>query len=308
MVDDGEGLQCPAKPLPATVLAGGLFNLFPDLRGDKLTHRTRERFRTLCSPLCLFGRCPRGGSRTLCSHGTVLVSMGVLVKPRHDDKRRSHVLGQFPQAGPTPSPYQTTTPSTSDPNSSSALGGPCRAFRSRAPRPRPTPQKVPGGARSGRSSSSSGFDGSGLRSCLAREGAGPGMASGRSSSLGRWGLACPGVFFRLVGGGMASRSSAVEGSACGLISRRTGTRGRGEAASGRVSRRIDPSISIPSGSSKKDVSSSTITGAFLGRPALTIRSGQAVFSASICWSEIVEAGTASGLLIARIAAGETGWL
>src|SRR5208337_3653456 len=31
---------------------------------------------------------------------------------------------QFPQGRPTPSPYQTTTPSTSHPNSSSALGGP----------------------------------------------------------------------------------------------------------------------------------------------------------------------------------------
>src|SRR5208337_964929 len=44
-------------------------------------------------------------------------------KPRHDDKRRSHVLGQFPQGRPTPSPYQTTTPSTSHPNSSSVLPG-----------------------------------------------------------------------------------------------------------------------------------------------------------------------------------------
>src|SRR5271166_3483371 len=43
-------------------------------------------------------------------------------EPRHDDKRRSHVLGQFPQGRPTPSPYQTTTPSTSHPNSSAALG------------------------------------------------------------------------------------------------------------------------------------------------------------------------------------------
>ena len=47
---------------------------------------------------------------------------GGLGKPRHDDTRRSHVLGQFPQGRPTPSPYQTTTPSTSHPNSSSALG------------------------------------------------------------------------------------------------------------------------------------------------------------------------------------------
>src|SRR5271157_1755846 len=71
-----EGLQCPANPFPATVLACGLFDLFPDFRGEKLTHRARERLRTLGSPLCLFGRCPRAGSRTLCSHGTVLVSMG----------------------------------------------------------------------------------------------------------------------------------------------------------------------------------------------------------------------------------------
>ena len=71
-----EGLQCPANPVPATVLAGGVFDLFPDFRGEKLTHRARERLRTLGSPLCLFGRCPRGGSRSLCSHGTVLVSMG----------------------------------------------------------------------------------------------------------------------------------------------------------------------------------------------------------------------------------------
>ena len=73
-------LQCPANPVPATVLAGGVFDFFPDFRGEKLTHRTRERLRTLGSPLCPFGRCPRGGSRSLCSHGTVLVSMGVLGK------------------------------------------------------------------------------------------------------------------------------------------------------------------------------------------------------------------------------------
>src|SRR5208283_3988796 len=55
--------------------------------------------------------------------GPPLFPWGTCTEPRHDDKRRSHVLGQFPQGRPTPSPYQTTTPSTSHPNSSSALGG-----------------------------------------------------------------------------------------------------------------------------------------------------------------------------------------
>src|SRR5208283_2126710 len=55
--------------------------------------------------------------------GPSLFPWGSWETPRHDDTRRSHVLGQFPQGRPTPSPYQTTTPSTSHPNSSSALGG-----------------------------------------------------------------------------------------------------------------------------------------------------------------------------------------
>src|SRR5208337_2197821 len=54
--------------------------------------------------------------------GPSLYPWGPGAEPRHDDKRRSHVLGQFPQGRPTPSPYQTTTPSTSHPNSSAALG------------------------------------------------------------------------------------------------------------------------------------------------------------------------------------------
>src|SRR5208283_5761014 len=54
--------------------------------------------------------------------GPSLFPWGSWKEPRHDDKRRSHVLDQFPQGRPTPSPYQTTTPSTSHPNSSSALG------------------------------------------------------------------------------------------------------------------------------------------------------------------------------------------
>src|SRR5208283_4898687 len=54
--------------------------------------------------------------------GPSLFPWGSWETPRHDDTRRSHVLGQFPQGRPTPSPYQTTTPSTSHPNSSSALG------------------------------------------------------------------------------------------------------------------------------------------------------------------------------------------
>src|SRR5208337_1860485 len=53
-----------------------------------------------------------------------LYPWGPGAEPRHDDKRRSHVLGQFPQGRPTPSPYQTITPSTSHPNSSAALGAP----------------------------------------------------------------------------------------------------------------------------------------------------------------------------------------
>ena len=82
-----EGLQCPANPVPATVLAGGVFDLFPDFRGEKLTHRTRERLRTLGSPLCLFGRCPRGGSRRLCwgsarGHKTVSYFMPFLKEGR----------------------------------------------------------------------------------------------------------------------------------------------------------------------------------------------------------------------------------
>ena len=56
--------------------------------------------------------------------GPSLFPWGSWEKPRHHDTRRSHVLGQFPQGRPTPSPYQTTTPSTSHPNSSSALGDP----------------------------------------------------------------------------------------------------------------------------------------------------------------------------------------
>src|SRR5208283_1834494 len=55
--------------------------------------------------------------------GPSLFPWGSWETPRHDDTRRSHVLGQFPQGRPTPSPYQTTTPSTSHPNSSSALRG-----------------------------------------------------------------------------------------------------------------------------------------------------------------------------------------
>src|SRR5271157_4493261 len=53
--------------------------------------------------------------------GPSLYPWGPGTETRHDDKRLSHVLGQFPQGRPTPSPYQTTTPSTSHPNSSSAL-------------------------------------------------------------------------------------------------------------------------------------------------------------------------------------------
>src|SRR5208337_3040592 len=53
--------------------------------------------------------------------GPSLFPWGFWEKPRHDDTRRSYVLGQFPQGRPTPNPYQTTTPSTSHPNSSSAL-------------------------------------------------------------------------------------------------------------------------------------------------------------------------------------------
>ena len=56
--------------------------------------------------------------------GPSLYPWGPGAEPRHDDKRRSHVLGQFPQGRPTPSPYQTITPSTSHPNSSAALGAP----------------------------------------------------------------------------------------------------------------------------------------------------------------------------------------
>ena len=77
--------------------------------------------------------------------GPSLFPWGSWVKPRHDDKRRSHVLGQFPQGRPTPSPYQTTTPSTSHPNSSSALGGPPSPWPpvlpSHAPASRPTPDQ-----------------------------------------------------------------------------------------------------------------------------------------------------------------------
>ena len=60
--------------------------------------------------------------------GPSLFSWGSWEKPRHDDTRRSHVLGQFPQGRPTPNLYQITTPSTSHPNSSSALDGPQRPW------------------------------------------------------------------------------------------------------------------------------------------------------------------------------------
>ena len=49
-----EGLQRPACPVAATVLLGGVFDLFPDLRSDKLTHRTGERLGTLGAALCPF--------------------------------------------------------------------------------------------------------------------------------------------------------------------------------------------------------------------------------------------------------------
>ena len=49
-----EGLQRPACPVAATVLLGGVFDLFPDLRSDKLTHRTGERLGTLGEALCPF--------------------------------------------------------------------------------------------------------------------------------------------------------------------------------------------------------------------------------------------------------------
>src|SRR5271166_3542178 len=54
--------------------------------------------------------------------GPSLYPWGPCEKPRHDDKKRSHVLGQFPQGGLNPSLYTTTTISTSHPYSRSALG------------------------------------------------------------------------------------------------------------------------------------------------------------------------------------------
>src|SRR5208337_4717501 len=54
--------------------------------------------------------------------GPSLYPWGSSVKPRHDDKKRSHVLGQFPQGGLTPSPCQKTTPSKNQRDSSAALG------------------------------------------------------------------------------------------------------------------------------------------------------------------------------------------
>src|SRR5208337_4819990 len=84
--------------------------------------------------------------------GPSLFPWGFWETPRHDDKRRSHVLGQFPQGRPTPSPYQTTTPSTSHPNSSSALGGSggaavledaCRLDYPLVAQPGPEPLSVP---------------------------------------------------------------------------------------------------------------------------------------------------------------------
>src|SRR5271157_6451608 len=54
--------------------------------------------------------------------GPSLFPWGSREQPRHDLKRRSHVLDQFPQGRQTPSPYKTTTPSTSHQNPSSALG------------------------------------------------------------------------------------------------------------------------------------------------------------------------------------------
>jgi len=54
--------------------------------------------------------------------GPSLFPWGSWEKPRHDDKRRSHVLGQFPQERLTRNPYQITTPGESLPIPSSALG------------------------------------------------------------------------------------------------------------------------------------------------------------------------------------------
>src|SRR5271157_367431 len=54
--------------------------------------------------------------------GPSLLPWGFRGKPRHDDKRRSYVLGQFPQGGLTPSPCQKTTPSKNQRDSSAALG------------------------------------------------------------------------------------------------------------------------------------------------------------------------------------------
>ena len=88
--------------------------------------------------------------------------------------------------------------------------------------------------------------GLGFGFAFALGGAGSGKASGRSSSLGGWGLVCPGVFFRLVGGGMASRSSSSPGSAWGLASGLGERRGRRTAAPGTGSARIAPSTSTPS--------------------------------------------------------------
>ena len=59
-----EGLEGPTNPWTGTVLALGLVGLFPDVGGEKLTHRTGEGLGTLCPPSGHFGREPCGRGRT----------------------------------------------------------------------------------------------------------------------------------------------------------------------------------------------------------------------------------------------------
>src|SRR5208337_4478971 len=73
-----------------------------------------ERFARRCAHLA---DAREEGAEHCAAMGPSLFPWGSWEKPRHDDKRRSYGLGQFPPGKPAPSPCQTTTPSTNHVNS-----------------------------------------------------------------------------------------------------------------------------------------------------------------------------------------------